>query len=129
MGLLLIMLNKITVITPIHKLEFLQNTIDNFERQSYQDKELLLIVNGELENYKNDKYLIVTSNSKNIAYVRNLGLEWMSFNNIKIIDNLYEVSGLIENKCIHGPTMYGYLSELRFDEKYDTMAEDIDFVT
>src|SRR5574343_229090 len=101
MGLLLIMLNKITVITPIHKLEFLQNTIDNFERQSYQDKELLLIVNGELENYKNDKYLIVTSNSKNIAYLRNLGLEWMSFNNSKIFayfdsDDFYDFNYLDE---------------------------------
>ncbi len=74
----------ITIISPIHKKQFLKNCIENFEKQTYKDKELLLIFNGELYDYKLNQYHILRTKSSNIAEIRNLGLNWMQQHNRKI---------------------------------------------
>lgn len=77
----------ITIIIPIHSYNFVNNSLSNFLSQNYTDKELLLILNGEIK----EKLHIEKANvyqehiySNNIAEIRNAGLEWMSKNNRKI---------------------------------------------
>lgn len=81
--------NLISVITPVHKYDYIHNLLDNFNKQKYQDKELILIFNGELSNYcMNNSYTNIVSlyykDELNISKIRNVGLEWMKENNRKI---------------------------------------------
>jgi hypothetical protein len=157
----------ITVIIPIHKFEFLQNAIDNFERQSFVNKQLLFIKNGELLHYNIGKGTELVIDSDNMAEIRNVGLDWMDYNNHSIFafmdsddyyssnylieaynklistdcelvgkldykfqfnNELYEVIGLNKyQNVIHGPTMFGRLSNIRFNLLYK-IGEDIDFI-
>ncbi len=157
--------NTITVIIPVHKFEFIQNSIDNFERQNYANKQLVFVKNSELLDYNIGSGTELSIDSKNIAEIRNIGLDWMNLNNLSIFaymdsddyysdnylseaynklidgydivgkldykfkfkDDLYEILGLKDN-MIHGPTMFGYLSNKRFDLRFHNLAEDIDFI-
>ncbi len=82
------------VITPVHKLKFLNNAYDNFYRQTYKKKHLLLILNGELSNYypiaKSPSITCVHSESKNIAELRNIGLDFLEkygYNSYSMFDS------------------------------------------
>ncbi len=75
----------ITVICKAHKKKWLDNLVENFEKQSYQEKEFVLILNGELENYTvPDNYIIFRSNSSNMSKLDNIALDWMNLNNRKV---------------------------------------------
>lgn len=97
----------ITVIIPIHSYKFINNSLSNFLSQNYPDKELLLILNGEIKEnlHLKSKYIYQKHiNSNNIAQIRNAGLEWMDKNNRKIFsffdsDDTYLPNYLTEAFC------------------------------
>lgn len=75
----------ITVITPVHRLKYLNHCIQNFNNQSYQEKELVLILNGELKNICIDiDAVVLRSDARDLSVLRNIGLDWMAENNRKI---------------------------------------------
>ncbi len=80
----------ITVICKAHKKKWIDNAIENFERQSFQDKELVLVLNGELENYKVHKVpnhgnvIQLRSSPKNMGALENIALNWMRQNQRKV---------------------------------------------
>lgn len=122
--------NLVSVITPIHKYKFINLTLDNFYRQAYQNKELILILNGELSNYKLDTEYknIITLYYKdelNIAKIRNIGLNWMGENNRNIFsfmdsDDYYYSEYLTEaiNLLQQGYELVGK-SNFKFKNKED----------
>jgi hypothetical protein len=77
----------ITVICKAHKRKWLDNIITNFENQTHQDKEILFVFNGELENYEvpNPGNVIqLRSKSNMLGVLDNIALNWMRQNQRKI---------------------------------------------
>jgi hypothetical protein len=161
----------ITVITPVHKNKYINNSIDNFLRQNYIDKELVLVFNGECLSYDvetvcNNIHVLKTK-SNNISIIRNEALDWAQNNNRKIFscfdsddfygsnylteaynklisgykivgkinytafsnEDEYKISGLVENGIIHGPTITGYVTNQRYNEDCNNLAEDIEYLS
>lgn len=104
------------VVIPIHQEIFLKNSIKNFERQNYNDKELLFVFNGELLNYKS-KYKSVCINTNNIAKIRNCGLNYARKHNYSVVsffdsDDIYYENYLSEamEKLNEGYQMVGKIN-------------------
>lgn len=77
----------ITVICKAHKIKWLNNSIDNFNRQDYKYKELLLILNHELKDINitvPSNCFIIRSDDSQLGKLSNLGLNWMRENNRNI---------------------------------------------
>lgn len=118
----------ITIITPINNLKFLNNSIENFNRQKYQNKELLLIFNGDLLNHNlkkpNANIYIERIDSKNISKIRNVGLDWMKKNNRSVFSNFdsddyYGENYLIE-VCEKLSCNYKLVGKLNFKFSYNS---------
>lgn len=116
------------VITPVHKNKYINNSINNFLRQNYIDKELLLILNGECLNYEKqiicNNISILKIDSDNISVIRNYGLDWAQNNNKNIFscfdsDDFYNYNYLSEayQKILEGYKLVGKLNYTAFHEK------------
>jgi hypothetical protein len=111
----------VSIITPVHKIKYIDNSINNFLRQNYIDKELVLILNGECLGYNKtiicNNIHILKTDSNNISTIRNIGLDWSQKNNRKIFscfdsDDFYGSNYLTEayNKLIEGYKLVGKLN-------------------
>lgn len=71
---------EIWCVVPFSRPEFLQNVIDNFKRQSYQKKKLLIVENGNGINCcKNNDFSpdVLLSSDAHQAYAKSTALEWL----------------------------------------------------
>jgi hypothetical protein len=70
----------INIIVPFSKPEFKNNTIENFKRQIYKDKKLIIIENGDgVDSFRDSEYIILSS-GKHQSLAKNEGIDWIKKN-------------------------------------------------
>jgi hypothetical protein len=70
----------INIIVPFSKPVFKNNIIENFKRQTYFDKRLIIIENGKgIGSFKNSEYIILSSGSHQ-SLAKNEGIDWVKKN-------------------------------------------------
>ena len=67
----------ITVIVPFSRPQFFDNVVENFQRQTYPDKKLIVVENGEGIGYFQDLGCIVLTSGRHHALAKNEAINWM----------------------------------------------------
>lgn len=70
--------NEIFVICPFSRMDFKQNVIDNFSRQTFANKHLIVVENGDAIGAFNDRPWVTQLQSDNsAAAAKNVGLQYL----------------------------------------------------
>lgn len=70
----------LNVIVPFSRPKFLQNILDNFKRQTYQDKRLVIVENGAAIGSVQGSGPVVLTSGPHQSLAKNEGLEWVRKN-------------------------------------------------